>query len=524
MKKYSTRLLAFLLAALMLLSLAACTPKETAVADPVDDNYRTFYQIFVGSFSDSNGDGFGDLRGIINRFDYLNDGNMNSETSLGVQGIWLSPIFASPSYHKYDAKDYYQVDWRFGTEEDLKELIELCHSRNVKLILDLAINHTSTQHEWFLKFKQARIDGDTANPYYDFYTCAATSERAKGITYHRVGSTDWWYEGNFSGEMPELNYDNPEVRQAVLDVAKYYLDMGIDGFRFDAVKYIYYGDAPQSVDFWQWYMQELKAINPEVYCVGECWSGDSEVLEYYKALNCFNFTSSSNEGVFASAAKGNDVNSLTGYVSSYQDRVLNANPEGMPMFFLANHDQDRIAGTFLFDSQRMMVANLYLLAPGSPVIYYGEEIGMKGSRGGAMTDANRRLAMLWGDDDVRNPVGSTYPDDKQVQANVLQQLEDENSLLRHYCRLLTIRHTYPAIARGDYEKADCGSQELGGFVITYEGEQLVLLHNVGDEAITIDLSACGLEASKLLEAIGAGDASLKGSTLTVAGKTSVLLK
>jgi glycosidase len=530
MKKQSLRCICAALLVAMLLMLAACqTPADTTsgpvnTPDPVNDNYRTFYQIFVGSFSDSNGDGFGDLRGIINRFDYLNDGNMNSETSLGVQGIWLSPIFSSPSYHKYDAKSYYKVDWRFGTEEDLKELSELCHSRNVKLILDLAINHTSTQHEWFLKFKQARIDGDTENPYYNFYTCATTSEREKGRTYHRLGSTDWWYEGNFSNEMPELDYDNPDVRQAVLDVAKYYLEMGIDGFRFDAVKYIYYNDNPRSIEFWQWYMEELKKINPDVYCVGECWSGDGDVLQYYKALNCFNFTTSSNEGVFASTAKGNDIGSLTGYVSSYQDRVLEANSDGMPMFFLANHDQDRIAGTFLFDSQRMMVANLYLLAPGSPVIYYGEEIGMKGSRGAAMTDANRRLAMLWGDDDVRNPVGSTYPADKQVKANVLQQLEDENSLLRHYCRLLTIRHTYPAIARGDYEKADCGSQELGGFVITYEGQQWILLHNVGDEEMTIDLSTCSLKADTLLEAIGAGSATLKGSTLTIAGKTSVLLK
>ena len=170
-----SKCLALLLAAAMLLALAGCqqpgdetTSNGGQVKDPIDDNYRTFYQIFVGSFSDSNGDGFGDLQGIIDRFDYLNDGDMNSETSLGVQGIWLSPIFQSPSYHKYDAKDYYQIDWRFGTEETLKALIELCHSRNVKLILDLAINHTSSQHEWFLQFKQARIDGATANPYYDY--------------------------------------------------------------------------------------------------------------------------------------------------------------------------------------------------------------------------------------------------------------------------------------------------------------------------------------------------------------------
>ena len=149
------KLIATILLLAVTLGMVGCsnTVKEkevTPMADPIQDNYRTFYQVFVGSFSDSNSDGIGDLRGVINRFDYLNDGNMLSETSLGVQGIWLSPIFASPSYHKYDATDYYQLDWRFGTQEDLKELIALCKERNVKLILDLAINHTSNQHPWFL--------------------------------------------------------------------------------------------------------------------------------------------------------------------------------------------------------------------------------------------------------------------------------------------------------------------------------------------------------------------------------------
>ena len=216
----------------------------------VDGNARIYYHIFVGSFSDSNGDGIGDLRGIINRFDYINDGNLLSETSLGVQGIWLSPIFSSPSYHKYDASDYYEVDWRFGAEEDLRELIALCKERNVKLILDLAINHTSSQHPWFLEFKEARKNGDTENPYYDYYSCATTEGKLNGVTYQKIAGVDCWYECNFSGSMPELNFDNPEVRQATLDIAKYYLELGVDGFRFDAVKYIYYGDTPQSVDFW----------------------------------------------------------------------------------------------------------------------------------------------------------------------------------------------------------------------------------------------------------------------------------
>lgn len=521
------RIAACWLIAVLVLSVVGCG-KPKPVADPVDDNYRTFYQIFVGSFSDANGDGIGDLRGIINRFDYLNDGNMNSETSLGVQGIWLSPIFSSPSYHKYDAKDYYKLDWRFGTEEDLKELAELCHSRNVKLIMDLAINHTSSQHEWFLQFKQARMEGDTSNPYYDYYTCVTTAEKVGGRTYQKIAGADAWYECNFSGDMPELNFDNPQVRQAVLDVAKHYLELGVDGFRFDAVKYIYFGDTARCVDFWQWYMEELKKINPDVYCVGECWSGEAEILEYYSAMNCFNFAVSGAESVIASAAKGGSISGYTGYMASFQDKVLQANPNGMVCSFLSNHDQDRIAGAFILENNMRMAANFYLLSPGSPVIYYGEEIGMRGSRGGAMTDANRRLGMLWGDGDmIRDPEGTTYSKDKQIQTTVAMQMEDENSLLRYYCKLLTIRHRYPAIARGDYESVN-HSKNLGGFIISYEGEILVLLHNNSSQPITVDLSQwsalANLNLSQLCEAIGCGKATLRGTELTIEAQTSVLIR
>ena len=134
------------------------------------DNNRVFYEIFVGSFSDSNGDGIGDLRGIINRMDYLNDGDINSGKSLNVEGIWLSPIFKSPSYHKYDVTDYYQIDPTFGSEEDLVELINLCHERNVKIIIDLPINHTSKSNLWFLKFSQAHKENNIESPFYDFYS------------------------------------------------------------------------------------------------------------------------------------------------------------------------------------------------------------------------------------------------------------------------------------------------------------------------------------------------------------------
>ena len=537
------KLLCLLLALLLTVSLAACGARQepdtglqepsaepqqehVAVIDPVDDNYRTFYQIFVGSFSDSNNDGIGDLRGIINRLDYLNDGDITSGKSLGVQGIWLSPIFSSPSYHKYDTTNYYSVDWRFGTEEDLKELLDLCEKRNIKVILDLVINHTSSQHPWFQEFKQARMDGDTENPYYDYYTCVTEAEKVGGRTYQKIAGVDCWFECNFSGDMPELNYDNPEVKQAMLDVAAYYLDLGVDGFRFDAVKYIYYGDTARSVEFWQWYMDELKAIEPEIYCVGECWSGEAEILAYYPAMNCFNFAVGQAEGVIASAAKGFSISKYTSYTESYQKKILEANPEGMCMSFLTNHDMDRIGGAFILESNMRMAANLYLLSPGSPTIYYGEEIGLRGSRGGESTDANRRLAMLWGDGDyVRNPVGATYDEKNQIQTTVADQLADENSLYNYYCKLLAVRHKYPAIARGIYTDLDCANKNFGGFRIDYEGETLGLFHNNSTQEIAFDLSKLeGVNFTEICDFIGMGSARLEGTVLYLSGQTSVVMQ
>lgn len=540
MKKMIKSAVSLLLAAALFLGITACAarpevgeelpiqtqPKAEPVLDPVDDNYRTFYQVFVGSFSDSNNDGIGDLRGVINRMDYLNDGDVNSGSDLGIQGIWLSPIFTSPSYHKYDAKDYYEIDWRFGTMEDLKELADLCEQRNVKLILDLAINHTSSQNEWFLQFKEARANGDTENPYYDFYSCSTTADKLNGVTYQKIAGVDCWYECNFSGDMPELNYDNPEVREAVLDVAKYYLDLGVDGFRFDAVKYIYYGDVQRSVAFWEWYMEELRKLEPEIYCVGECWSGEGEILEYYGAMNCFNFAMSQAEGVIASAAKGQSMSNYTNYIASYQKKVWEKNPEGMVMPFLSNHDMDRIAGAFVVENFMRMAANLYLLSPGSPVIYYGEEIGMRGSRGGEMTDANRRLAMLWGDGDlIRDPEGTTYQKKNQITTTVADQMADENSLYSYYCDVLAVRHRYPAIARGTYTVLKGSSRNLGGFQIDYQGDTLCLLHNNGQQELTFDFSKVeGFTPEMLCDFVGMGSAKLEGNILTLGPQTSAIVK
>ncbi len=495
-----------------------------SATDTTDDNYRVFYQIFVGSFSDSNGDGIGDLRGIINRFDYLNDGNVNSTTSLGVQGIWLSPIFTSPTYHKYDTKDYYQIDPQFGTMEDLEELIELCHSRNVKLILDLVLNHTSSQHPYFKSFVKAHQEGNTEDPYYDYYAYGS-KEDLSGRTVIRIPGTEEFYEGNFSSEMPEPDFDNEKVRQDAVDVAKFYLDKGIDGFRFDAIKYIYYGETDRSVEFWNWYMQQLKALKPDIYCVGECWSADTEILQYTSALNCFAFQTSGGEGAIANGAKFNgSISSFTTYVAGFVNNLKATNSEAMFIPFFSNHDQDRSAGYPSY-TNKQMAANLYILCSGSPFIYYGEELGMTGSRGGANTDANRRMAMIWGDGDtVADPEGTTYKN--QIKDTVVVQNDDQNSMLNYYRKLISVRTRHPEIARGNYTVLDYGKTHFGGFKVEYQSSTIYVLHNTGSEPLTIDLTKTGCTFSEILEYIGYGEcsASLNGTTLTISAKTSVIIK
>ena len=471
-----------------------------------DDNNRVFYEIFVGSFSDSNGDGSGE--------------------SLGVEGIWLTPIFKSSSYHKYNVADYYAIDPAFGTMEDLIELIALCHARNVKLIIDLPINHTSNLHAWFGEFTKAHRQNDTESKYYDYYCYYSYGEdKPAGKSFSQLSGTDIYYESNFSGDMPELNFDNADVREDMLAVAKFYMDLGIDGFRFDAAKYIYFGDNGRSVDFWTWYIGELRKIDPDVYTVAEVWDSDAITDLYYPVTNCFNFTIASQSGLIAQTAMNGNAGKLAGYIQSYLGKVQSMRKDAMPALFVANHDTDRCAGYLTVASGNMsMAASLYILSPGTPFIYYGEEIGLRGSRGGDSTDANRRLAMLWGDGDtVKDPIGSTYPAINQTNGSVKEQIGNGDSLLSHYKKLLMIRKANPEIARGTYEAVTLAN--LGGFISTWQGSSVLVLFNTGNGEKTVDLSAVGNGTFSVIAAVaGVETASLDGTTLTVGGKTTVVLR
>ena len=519
--------LVILLLALILLSGLSAGEGESL---NMENNYRVFYEIFVGSFSDSNGDGIGDLRGIINRMDYLNDGDPASGNSLGIEGVWLTPVFLSPTYHKYDVTDYYQIDPVFGTKEDLQELASLCHERDVKLILDLPLNHTGSQNAWFRSFRDAHLQQNPSDPYYDFYTWLEPDATVpSGRRFMRLQQPDLLVEANFSDNMPELNFDNPDVRKAVLDVAAYWMDLGIDGFRFDAAKYPYYGDHARNAEFWTWYMAELKKINPDIYTVAEVWDSDGITARYLDAFNCFRFSTSQAEGLIAETARAGDVNKFVKSTQSYLDSIHEKNPEAMNIPFIANHDTDRASGYLTVASGRMhMAASLYLLSPGSPFIYYGEEIGLRGSRGGANTDANRRLAMLWGDGDtVKDPEGSTY--DKQTPYSVKDLESMAGSILQHYRKLLAIRKANPEIARGEYQALSFPDTKLGGFLCTLDGSTVGVFHNTTDNLLSVDLSAATDHPFAGIAAYLSVDpfesiAELEGTVLTLGPQTSAVLR
>ena len=532
MLKRIRMILSLFLLPVMLLSGTAGAAEEAAAGSvlfqegwDVKDNCRVFYEIFVGSFSDSDGDGTGDLRGIINRMDYLNDGDPASGKSLGIEGIWLTPVFLSPSYHKYDVTDYYQIDPSFGTMEDLKELIALCHERDVKLILDLPLNHTGRENQWYIRFLEAHRRNRTADRYYDYYIWFDEEDTLPSAGRFMREADGLTVEANFSDHMPELNHDNPLVRKAVLEIGKYYLNLGVDGFRFDAAKYLYLNDHGRNAAFWAWYIGELKKIRPDLYTVAEVWDSESVIEQYTGAVDCFRFPVSQAEGILAATAKGGNVDRLTADTQRYLEKIRGIRPDAMNIFFLSNHDTDRAAGFLTVASGRMqMAANLYLLSPGSPFIYYGEEIGLRGSRGAAATDANRRLKMAWGDGDtVRDPEGSDYG--AQTEATVAGMLTDEKSLLNHYKRLLMIRKANPEIARGDYTALSFPDSKAGGFLCTWNGHTVGVFHNTGKTKAVLDLAgAAEYRFGSIAAVVGKGKASLENGILTLGSQTSAVLR
>ena len=262
--------------------------------------------------------------------------------------------------------------------------------------------------------------------------------------------------------------------------------------------------------------------------VAEVWDGDGITDKYYSSMNCFNFTMSQASGLIADTAKAGNVDTYVNYVDKYLKKIGSLREDAAFHPFITNHDMDRAAGFLTPESGQMQIAaNLYILGPGSPMLYYGEELGMRGSRGSANTDANRRLAMLWGDGDtVKNPTGTTYDPKNQIEQTAADQMAEERSLYSYYKRLIQIRVNNPEIARGEYKPLSVPDDKAGGFLATWQGKTVCVLHNTTMRHITVDLSKCtDLTFTEIAGIIGAeGVAVMDGTKVTLGVQTSVVLR
>lgn len=448
-------------------------------------NDTVFYEVFVRSFYDSDGDGIGDLNGLIQKLDYLNDGDPTTDTDLGITGLWLMPIMQSPSYHGYDTTDYYQVDPDYGTNEDFQRLMTEAHARGIRVIVDLVMNHTSAQHPWF------EASQDPSSDKRDWYVWSETDPGYRGPQGQQV-----WYKGDdgyyyavFWDQMPDLNYQNPDVTAEMDNVARYWLaDMGADGFRLDAVKHlIEKGQLQENTSDTHAWLQAFhkfyKGINSDAVAVGEAWTQTQQVLKYTGNEVDIAFAFDLAEKLITSANSG-----FATQIGKEQAQMVADFPPGQYATFLTNHDQNRILTQLNGDENKAKNAATWLLtSPGVPFLYYGEEIGLMGKK----PDEDIRRPMQWTSDDFKvgfsTAVAWHAPStDYQTRSVALQQ-DDPASLLAHYQSLIRLRNTHEALRVGDWQAVTTNAPGVYAYIRSTENETLLVIIN-WDDAETSDYS------------------------------------
>jgi glycosidase len=504
--KFTTKLLVMVSLFLLISSCSQDNKKQI-----IDDNYRNYYEIFVYSFNDSNGDGIGDLRGVIEKVPYLVD--------LGVTGIWLMPINTSPTYHKYDVLDYYEIDPEYGTIDDLKELIKVLDENNIKIIIDLVINHTARDHPWFKEAISAIKNNDSNNKYINYYNFRKTS----ALNYHYAFEIDMYYEGFFWSGMPDLNFDSQDVKNEIIKIVDFYLDLGIDGFRLDAAMHIYHNNQTKNFEFWNWFSDYVYSKNNQAYLVGEVWSSESVIVDYYRTNldSLFNFPFSQSEGLIAKSVIFKRNNQIAERYSKFDKDIREINPKAISANFISNHDNNRAAGFLMRDADKIkMAASIYLMLPGNPFVYYGEEIGMVGSG----NDPTKRLPMIWDstlNQTIKNPPQAVTVEQKFF--GVTQQQKDQESILNHYKKALNIRIKYPEIARGIITSIFSEINGLILYQINYGSDKIVVLHNLTDETVRLEVKNELLEDKKIVDYLNRR-AKFNQGELEIPSLSSVLLK
>jgi alpha-amylase len=474
-------------------------------------NDAVFYEVFVRSFNDNNGDGKGDLKGLIEKLDYLNDGDPTTNSDLGVTALWLMPIQQSPSYHGYDITDYRTVEQDYGTNQDFKNLIDSAHARGIKVIIDFVMNHTSSEHPWFV----ASTDSTTTKR--DWYIWKKPAPSMLGPWGEQV-----WYPTNgsnyyavFWSGMPDLNYTTQAVKDTMFSNAQFWLQsMGADGFRLDAAPYIIEnGDSlmntSATIKFWEDFRAYYKSLNPNAYAIGEAWETTSLAQEYVNNNgidNCFEFDLAS--AIINTVNTGN-----TSGLTSKINQVITSYPFLQYGTFLADHDVNRVMDQLGDNVSKAKLAfNFVMTFPGVPYIYYGEEIGMTGS--GA--DQNKRTPMQWTNGSQAGfttgtpweTVNSNY-----ASVNVQSEQYDSNSLWNHYRNLIAIRKNQAALRRGTYQALTTSTSSVFSFLRQYNTENIIVISNTSSSALSnvqISLSNGGIAQGtyKMIELQGGDSLSV----------------
>lgn len=462
----------------------------------------TFYQVFVRSFADSNGDGIGDFDGLTAKLDYLNDGDPNTTTDLGVEGIWLMPIHPSPSYHGYDVLDDRAVHPDFGGMPAFERFLAAAKQRGIPVIIDFVLNHASSQHVSFRS--AARGDDPATRAMFSFRGDDPGWKRpwdGAGL-WHSLGAN--YYYGIFWSGMPDWNLANPTVAAERTAAMRFWLEKGVAGFRVDAVRYLVerddgtVADTPETHALSKRIRDELHTTHPGALLVAEAWTSNDLVAGYYGRGNeyqlAFDFDLSS-----AIKSSVRDGNRATLAQTLRAGQAAFAADPAFAAPFLSNHDMRRVISELASDAAGMRLAAGILFAmTGTPFVYYGEELGMAG--GPQPRDEDKRTPMRWtaqGPQHGFTTAARSWYGDASGQevpgVDVATQSADPASLLSLYRRLIALRRVDPALRHGRAELIDAAQGGRGSFawLRTHEGRRTLFvanLHGAPSAAFTLPVA------------------------------------
>jgi len=498
-------------------------PAAPPLTEPSAWDGTVIYEVFVRSFADSDADGSGDLAGLLARLDLLNDGDPGTTEDLGVGALWLMPIFPSPSWHGYDVTDDRSVDPEVGSVEELRALVAAAHARGIRVILDLVINHTSSRHPDFLA---ALAGGPERSRYLWAEEDPGWPPVAGGAPWH-AGAAGWYY-GAFSPAMPDRNLRDPGVTADLHAAARFWLEeVGVDGFRLDGVKHLVENgpteqlNQPENAAWLRELRSAIHAVDPDALVLGEVWDSRETGTTYraggaLDAVTDFAF----GDRLVPAIARG-DGAALAADLAA----LGTSGTPGWPATFLTNHDQERIASRLSgLAGPVALAAAVLLTAPGIPIVWQGEELGMPGQK----PDERIRAPLPW--DGTGPGFGFTggvpwQPFEPGAETrNVAAQVADAGSLRTRYGALIRLRGAHPALGAGASTLAlTTDARPVAAILRTQGPERIVVLHNLSGKPVAapaLTLAAgplCGTPRARLLWASDGSAPALTDPRVTAEG-------